>query len=90
MFSDVDLILILDEKELSWTYPVGESLQTLLLRLHHEQHIQVSEGKNIKFYLDTVAQENYMMDPLSLNDFPSVLDRIEKKNTPIRIVVKVE
>lgn len=69
-------------EEIHWSYTLGEALTTFKRRLVNERQIR----DDCKFYLGEEKKENYMMDPMSLNDFPAILNLAKHKN-PVRIIV---
>jgi len=83
LFENVQVELITPVGDFFWTYPIGESLQTLILRLVSD-HDLMEEG--MKLYLEEISPMTFMMDPLSLNDFPRVRE-LAKGRQAIRIVV---
>jgi len=84
IFKNVELVMILPNgKELRWNYAIGESIQTLKKRLVDDEHYLETS----KFYLEEKSDKTYMLDPLSLNDFPRIQE-LAKNNAPVKIIVE--
>jgi len=82
LFDDVKLRMVLPSgEELEWSYPVGESLQTLILRLY-----QLHDINTQKLYLEEKKEESFLMDPMSLNDFDKI-KQLHKEGKEVKIIV---
>lgn len=55
---------------------------TFKRRLMNEYNLR----DDCKLYLGEAEKENYMLDPMSLNDFPAILKMVSDKQT-VRIIV---
>jgi len=76
-------IVFPDGEELVLSFLMGETLREIKHKVFDEKQLW---GQDFKMYLGFVSQATYMMDPLSLNDFPAVCELASSKQS-IRIAV---
>eukprot|EP01125_Pyxidicula_operculata_P002693 TRINITY_DN12542_c0_g1_i1.p1 TRINITY_DN12542_c0_g1~~TRINITY_DN12542_c0_g1_i1.p1 ORF type:complete len:111 (-),score=25.59 TRINITY_DN12542_c0_g1_i1:16-348(-) len=81
LYDVVKLHLILpDQTTVDWEYPLGESVQTIKKRLIDELNF----SESTKLFLE--QGKKHLLDPLSLNDFPSIKE--QSKQGSVRILVE--
>jgi len=88
LFPDVEVVFVLPSPfpPLCVRCSIGEALQSFIERLQND-YGSSSSDHTLRFYLERTDPSCYMMDPLSLNDFPRVRE-LAAQNKPIRIIVE--
>jgi hypothetical protein len=88
IFEEVELIIQKSEREqiARWKYPIGETISTIKKRICDENNLSFND---VKLYINDTPnnnKRNYLLDPLSLNDIPII---VENKKQPVVINVEI-